>query len=155
MPKLQVGDRAPHFTLPDQHGTPVALADLIGTKHLVLFFYPKDETPGCTIEACAFRDSYQVFQDAGAEVVGISSDSVASHLSFAQNRNLPYRLLSDADGAIRKMYDVQPSMLGLLPGRETFLIDKDGIIRHRFASQIMFDRHIDEALKHLQAMIVT
>src|SRR6266511_4800454 len=96
--KVSVGDVAPDFTLPDQSGTPVRLGDLVGRKTVVLYFYPKDETPGCTIEARAFRDSYDRFSAAGADVVGVSSDSIASHRRFAASQALPFTLLSDRDG---------------------------------------------------------
>ena len=102
--KVSVGDVAPDFTLPDQSGVPVRLGDLVGRKTVVLYFYPKDETPGCTIEARAFRDSYEQFSAKDAEVVGVSSDSVRSHRRFARRHNLPFLLLSDRDGAVRRLY---------------------------------------------------
>src|SRR6266567_9465596 len=105
--KVRVGDVAPDFTLPDQWGKPVQLRDLVGRKTLVLYFYPKDETPGCTIEARAFRDSYDAFTAAGAEVVGVSADSVASHRRFAAKQGLPFLLLSDRDGTVRELYGVE------------------------------------------------
>ena len=149
--RVEVGDRAPDFTLPDQTGKPVRLSDLLAGHVVVLYFYPKDETAGCTAEACSFRDSYQVFKDAGAEVVGVSSDSVESHQSFAAHHGLPFTLLSDANGALRKRYGV-PTTFGMWPGRVTYVIDHDGIVRHIFSSQIQFERHVTEALKTLQAM---
>src|ERR1700760_5008647 len=106
---IQVGDKAPDFTLPRQDGTTVSLRDLLGQgggRAVVLYFYPKDDTPGCTAEACSFRDAYEDFKDAGAEVVGISSDSSDSHQAFASKHRLPFTLLSDADGAVRKLYGV-------------------------------------------------
>src|SRR6266849_6064619 len=114
--KVRVGDRAPDFTLPEQTGKPVQLRDLVGRGTVVLYFYPKDETPGCTLEARAFRDSYDRFTAAGAEVVGISSDSVASHRRFAARQGLPFLLLSDRDGTVRQLYGVEKT-LGILPGR--------------------------------------
>ncbi|RMG54743.1 MAG: peroxiredoxin [Bacteroidetes bacterium] len=150
MASLKIGDQAPDFTLENQDGEPVRLSDFHGKRHVVLYFYPKDETPGCTAEACGFRDQYEVFQQAGAEVIGVSADSVASHKAFASNRRLPFQLLSDPDKATAKAYGVASSMLGLLPGRETFVIDQQGIIRHRFASQFRIQSHIDDALKILQ-----
>jgi peroxiredoxin Q/BCP len=142
---IQSGDKAPDFTLPSQKGEPVRLSDRIGERVIVLYFYPKDETPGCTAEACAFRDSYEVFTDAGAEVIGVSSDSVAKHAAFADHHELPFTLLSDAGGQVRKSYGV-PSTLGLLPGRVTYVIDRDGIVRHIVNSQINIGKHIDTAL---------
>ncbi len=149
--RVEVGDRAPDFTLPDQTGKPVRLSDLLADHVVVLYFYPKDETTGCTAEACSFRDSYQVFKDAGAEVVGVSSDSVESHESFAAHHSLPFILLSDAGGALRKQYGV-PTTFGMWPGRVTYIIDREGVVRHIFSSQIQFERHVTEALKTLQAI---
>lgn len=148
---VQVGDTAPEFTLPSQSGEPVSLKDFIGKKSVVLYFYPKDDTPGCTAEACAFRDSYEVFQEAGAEVIGVSDDSSASHQNFASKYRLPFILVSDSGKQIRKLYGV-PSTLGLLPGRVTYIIDKNGIVRHIFNSQFNFKGHIEEALKTLQEL---
>ncbi|MFM7904526.1 MAG: peroxiredoxin, partial [Microcystis sp.] len=101
MAAIKVGDRVPNFSLPSQTGTTVNISDLIGKKSLVIYFYPKDDTPGCTAESCAFRDSYEVFTDAGAEVIGISADSPQSHQQFAQKYNLPFTLLSDSDNRVR------------------------------------------------------
>lgn len=116
---------------------------------MVLYFYPKDETPGCKRQACAFRDSYRDFADAGAEVIGVSSDSDDSHRSFAAHHELPFRLLADGDGSLRKAFGV-PKTLGLLPGRVTYLIDSGGIVRHVFSSQLAPERHIKEALAILR-----
>jgi len=124
---VQAGDKAPDFTLPSQAGEQVRLSDRLGERVVVLYFYPKDETPGCTREACAFRDSYEVFTDAGAEVIGVSSDSAESHAAFAGHHKLPFTLLSDEGGRVRKSYGV-PATLGLLPGRVTYVIDRG---RHR------------------------
>ncbi len=115
---------------------------------VVLYFYPKDETRGCTKEACTFRDSYEVFQEAGAEVVGVSSDSVASHESFAARHRLPFTLLSDEGGRVRKLYGVRPT-LGIMPGRVTYVIDQGGVVRHVFSSQTGVERHVQEALDAL------
>ena len=107
MARIQVGDRAPDFTLPSQSGEPVRLSDRLGERVVVLYFYPKDDTPGCTAEACAFRDSHEVFTEAGTEVIGISSDSAGRHAAFADRHNLPFTLLSDQGGRVRKSYGVQ------------------------------------------------
>jgi thioredoxin-dependent peroxiredoxin len=147
--KVRVGDMAPDFTLPDQTGTPVRLRDLLGRKTVVLYFYPKDGTPGCTIEARAFRDSYDAFTEAGAEVIGVSADSVASHRRFASHHQLPFLLLSDRDGAVRKLYGVEQT-LGILPGRVTYVIDRTGVVRHVYASQLRAARHSREALEALR-----
>ncbi len=148
--KVQVGNLAPDFTLPNQAGAPVRLGDFLGKQHIVLFFYPRDNTAICTEEVCAFRDSYEVFKDIGAEVIGISSDSVESHQHFAKEHQLPFVLLSDVGEVIRKRYGV-PTALGL-PGRATYIIDRQGIVRRIFFSQFTSKRHVDEALKTLQSI---
>ncbi len=112
---------------------------------MVLYFYPADETTGCTREACRFRDDYERFVDAGAEVVGVSGDSLKSHRSFADHHRLPFALLSDSDGELRRMYGVKRT-LGLVPGRVTFVIDREGVVRHVFESQLRATQHVDEAL---------
>ncbi len=147
---LQVGDRIPDFTLPSATGENVNIADFVGKKPLVIYFYPKDDTPGCTAESCAFRDSYQVFQDMGAEVIGISGDSVDSHQKFASKYNLPFVLLSDSQNTVRKQFGV-PATLFILPGRVTYVVDKEGIVRHIFNSMMDFKAHVDEAIKTLQS----
>jgi thioredoxin-dependent peroxiredoxin len=149
----QVGDRAPDFTLTNSAGTPVSLQEFIGQKPIVLYFYPKDDTPGCTAEACAFRDDYEAFKELGAEVIGVSSDSVASHQRFATNHRLPFVLLSDVGDRVRKLYGV-PATLGILPGRVTYVIDQQGVIRHIFNSQLNFKGHIEESLKALKQIQV-
>ena len=148
---LRVGDPAPDFTLPSADGEAVSLSGLRGRAEVVLYFYPKDNTPGCSAEACAFRDSFEAFRDAGAEVIGISADSEESHRQFADRLRLPFLLLSDRDGQVRARYGV-PKTLGLLPGRVTYVIDRDGIVRHIFSSQFRPARHIAEALGILNAL---
>lgn len=147
---MRIGDKAPDFELTNQLGSKIRLSDLIMSRNVVLFFYPKDDSPGCTREACAFRDSYEVFKEVGAEVVGISSDSEDSHQHFADKHNLPYTLLSDKGGTVRKLYGV-PKTLGILPGRVTYIIDKQGVVCHIFNSQLNFERHIEEALSILKS----
>jgi peroxiredoxin Q/BCP len=144
--RVKVGDHAPDFTLPDQSNQMVSLKDHVGKKVVVLYFYPKDFSSGCTAEACAFRDSYDVFKEAGAEVIGVSSQSVDSHRRFALANALPFVLLSDEGGKVRKLYGV-PSSLGLVPGRVTYVIDKEGVVRHVFSSQFSAVKHIEEALR--------
>jgi peroxiredoxin Q/BCP len=145
MTTLRVGERAPDFTLPSSSGERVTLSQLYADKTVVVFFYPKDDTPGCTVEACSFRDSYQTFVEAGAEVVGISSDSVESHDRFASKHKLPMTLLSDAGGKVRALFGVK-STFGLMPGRATFVIDRKGVVRHVFVSQLRAGAHVGEAL---------
>lgn len=149
--KVQVGDEAPDFTLPTQDGKTVSLSDFRGKTAIVLYFYPKDDTPGCTAEACTFRDSYDVFKEAGAEVIGVSSDSAQSHSNFAQKHRLPFILGSDPKGELRKRYGV-PNTLGLLPGRVTYVLDKEGKVRHIFSSQFTPQKHINEALQRLKSL---
>jgi peroxiredoxin Q/BCP len=148
---VKVGDKAPDFTLPSQMGDSVTLSEFFGKKNVVLYFYPKDETPGCTREACSFRDSYQELTNLGAEVLGVSGQSVDSHKSFATHYGLPFILLSDEDNKIRKLYGV-PQSLGILPGRVTYIIDKQGVVRHIFNSQTQTQRHVEEAKNTLKEL---
>ncbi|HET7271163.1 MAG TPA: peroxiredoxin [Rubrobacter sp.] len=148
---VDAGSVAPEFTLPSQSGTMVSLGDFLGKKPVVLFFYPKDDTPGCTREVCAFRDDYEQFGRLDAEVIGISSDSVASHRNFAEIHELPFTLLSDEGGKVRQLYGV-PNTFGLFPGRVTYVIDRDGVVRHVFSSQLAAARHVEEALGALKAI---
>ena len=151
MSGVRVGDLAPDFTLPDQMGEALRLADLVGKKNIVLYFYPKDATPGCTAEARAFRDSYDTFTSADTEVLGISSDSVRSHERFAAKHHLPFRLLSDRDGVVRALYGVERT-LGILPGRVTYVIDRQGIVQHVYSSQFAPRRHVREAHKAVRCI---
>ena len=145
---LEPGTQAPDFSLPDQDGNTISRSQYQG-RWLVVYFYPKDDTPGCTKEACAFRDAYQDFTDAGAEVIGISSDSGASHKAFAKRYNLPFRLLSDVDSAVRKRYKV-PNTLWFIHGRATFVINPEGMVQHTFNSQLNVTKHMSEALAAIQ-----
>lgn len=145
MASIQVGDTAPDFTRTTQNGDSITLSQFRGEKTVVLYFYPKDETPGCTAEACTFRDSFEDFVDAGAVVVGVSQDSVESHQKFAEHHRLPFLLVSDADKSLQKAYGV-PKTLGLLPGRVTYVIDREGVVRHVFNSQLNAKKHVQEAL---------
>ena len=142
-----MGDKAPDFTLPSQMGDNVTLSEFFGKKNVVLYFYPKDETPGCTREACSFRDSYEELTNLGAEVLGVSGQSVESHKSFATHYGLPFILLSDEGNKVRKLYGV-PSSMGILPGRVTYIIDKKGVVRHIFNSQTQTQQHVEESKKH-------
>jgi len=149
--KVQVGDAAPDFSLPSQSGETVELRRLLERSEVVLYFYPKDNTPGCTAEAKAFRDSYEVFKEMGAEVVGVSSDTVDSHKGFAAKCEVPFILLSDEGGKVRKMYGASSS-LGLLPGRVTYVIDANGVVRHVFSSQMNPAKHVEEAVRVLKSI---
>lgn len=148
---ISVGDSAPAFALLDQAGKTISLADFKGQRNVVVYFYPKDDTPGCTAESCSFRDHYTAFQDAGAEVLGISSDNEQSHRAFADKHRLPFSLLADVGGNVRKAFGV-PKSLGLLQGRVTYVIDKQGVVRHVFNSQLNFTKHVDEALAVLKRL---
>lgn len=141
---LKAGDPAPDFTLPDQRGQPVTLSKFRG-RTVVFYFYPKDETPICTREACSFRDAYEEFAKAGAVVIGASSDGVAVHDAFARRLDLPFKLVADENGAVRAAYGV-PKRFGLLPGRTTFVIDREGVIRHAFTAGFAARRHVEESL---------
>ncbi|MCW4000673.1 MAG: peroxiredoxin [Candidatus Bathyarchaeota archaeon] len=147
--EVKVGDKAPDFTLPSQMGDNVILSEYFGKKSIVLYFYPKDETPGCIKEACSFRDSYQQLADLGAEVLGVSGQSVESHVAFATHYGLPFILLADVDNRVRELYGV-PKSMGILPGRVTYIIDKKGIVRHIFSSQTQAQRHVEEAKRTLE-----
>jgi len=143
---IRAGDKAPDFTLPSQSGERVRLYDRLGERVVVLYFYPRDDTRGCTAEACGFRDSFEAFTDAGAEVIGISSDSVDRHAAFAGKHKLPFTLLSDKGGQVRKSYGV-PAVLGMVPGRVTFVIDREGTVRHSFNSMTNIGQHVSDALR--------
>ncbi len=133
------------------NGTSVKLSELIGQKVLVLFFYPKDDTLGCTAEACSFREQYGDFKRAGAEVFGVSADDGASHQAFEEKYHLPFTLLSDPGGVAAKALGVKKS-LGLFAGRVTFVIDKEGVIRHRFDSQVQVHQHVSRALEVVRSL---
>jgi peroxiredoxin Q/BCP len=147
---LAAGDRAPLIQLTDQNGVE-RRSDALQGRSLVLFFYPKDDTPGCTAEACAFRDSYADLQALGAEVWGVSGDDAASHQRFANRHQLPYPLLVDHDNGLRRAFGV-PNVLGLLPGRVTYVIDGNGVIRHVFNNLLDGASHRREALATLQQL---
>jgi peroxiredoxin Q/BCP len=151
--KVKVGSVAPDFTLPSQAGEMVSLRDFSGRKSVVLFFYPKDDSPGCTKEVCAFRDNFEEFSKLDAQVIGISSDSVESHWSFAVKYDLSFPLLSDEGGNIRRLYGV-PKTFGLFPGRVTYVVDKEGVVKHVFASQLSAERHVQEALAALRSDVL-
>jgi thioredoxin-dependent peroxiredoxin len=147
---LKPGDAAPEFDLPSQGGERVRLSDFRGTRNVVLFFYPKDDTPGCTKEACTFRDSYAEFLSRDTVVLGVSSDSAQSHTQFASKYALPFPLLSDSGGNTRRAYGVSRT-LGIMPGRATFVIDKQGSVKAVFVSQFQPEQHVRTALEALGA----
>ncbi|RAJ06750.1 peroxiredoxin Q/BCP [Chitinophaga skermanii] len=146
--QLKVGDKIPTFTLPDQNGQQFNVANEIGKRPMVIYFYPKDDTPGCTKEACSFRDSFEEFSDLGAIVIGISSGSVASHKKFAEKYKLPFTLLADESNQVRKLFGVPKTFV--LPGRVTYVVDKNGIIIHYFNSMTNAAQHVQESLTALK-----
>ena len=149
---LKVGDIIPHFTSKDTDGNDFDSQNYVGQKPLVIYFYPKDNTPGCTAQACSFRDQYQDFLDFGAEVIGISSDSAASHQKFSKQYKLPFILLSDNNKKIRNLFGVPSGLFGLIPGRVTYVADKQGVIRMIFDS-VLATKHIPKALEAIKNLI--
>ena len=152
MKKIEVGSIIPEFSLKDQDGNLFSIATVLGKKNLVLYFYPKDDSPGCTKEACYFRDQYEVFNEADALIIGISGQSVESHKKFAEKYRLSYTLLSDEGNKIRMLFGVPTNLFGLLPGRVTYVIDKKGKVVFIFDSQTQTKRHVDDALKILKEL---
>jgi peroxiredoxin Q/BCP len=148
--ELKVGDTAPYFSLLDERGLPVSLKNYLGKKVVVLYFYPKDFTPGCTAEACSFRDDYKPIQDKGAVVIGVSLDSVESHLKFSEKYMLPFTILSDHKKEVAKAYGVL-GVGGFLAKRVTFIINKDGKITHVF-TKVDVKQHSEEVLKALEEL---
>ncbi|MBC7525579.1 MAG: peroxiredoxin [Flavobacterium sp.] len=149
---LKKGDKIPNFKLVDTLGNEFDSTTIVGKIPVVIYFYPKDDTAGCTAQACSFRDQYQDFKDLGAEVIGISSDSVVSHSKFSSKNKLPFILLSDSAKKVSKLFGVPTALFGLLPGRVTYIADKNGIIQLIFDS-MMPANHISNALKALKKMV--
>ena len=147
--KISVGDAVPKFELKNQHDELVKIESFFGNP-FVIYFYPKDDTPGCTAEACTFRDQYEEFKEVGAEVIGISADSPKSHKNFALKHNLPFVLLSDYKNEVRKLFGVPKSMFGLFPGRVTYVINEKGVVSYIFDSQMQAKKHVAEAIEHLK-----
>jgi thioredoxin-dependent peroxiredoxin len=152
MKKVEVGNTLPSFTLPDQNGKLFSIDSVIGRTNLVIYFYPKDDTPGCTEEACYFRDELDLFREADALIVGISGQSVESHKKFAGKFNLNFTLLSDEGDKVRKLFGVPVSFFGLLPGRVTYIVDKSGKVVYIYDSQTKARNHVDEALRILKGI---
>ena len=152
MEKLVLGSTVPKFELKDQNGKLFNLETVLGKKNLVIYFYPKDDSPGCTKEACSFRDQFEVFADADALIIGISAQSVESHLEFAKKHLLNFTLLSDMGNKVRKLFGVPSNFFGLIPGRVTYVINKEGKVAYLFNSQTQAEKHVDEALRILQEL---
>jgi peroxiredoxin Q/BCP len=147
--KIKVGDKVPIFKLINQNGAVFDIENHIGKQPMVIYFYPKDNTSGCTKEACKFRDEFEYFTDIDALVIGISSDSVESHKQFEKKYNLPFILLSDKNKQVRKLFGV-PNSIGFIPGRVTYIINKFGKIIYIFSSMTNAEKHITEAKKALK-----
>lgn len=152
MMKIDLGSNIPKFELKDQNDNMFNIESVLGKKNLVIYFYPKDDTPGCTKEACSFRDHFEVFADADAVIIGISAQSVQSHLSFAQKHRLNYTLLSDTGNEVRKLFGVPANLFGLIPGRVTYVVNKEGKVVYMFNSQFQAEKHVDEALRIIQEL---
>lgn len=152
MNEIKVGSTIPAFILPDQNGNMFNIDSVLGQKNLVIYFYPKDDSPGCTAQACSFRDQFEVFSEADAVIIGISSQSVKSHKAFAEKHGLTFTLLSDEGNKIRKQFGVPTNLFGLLPGRVTYVADKSGKVIYTFNSQLKAEKHVEEALRILQEM---
>lgn len=147
--KLKKGDQLPHFILNDENHLPVNISSIKG-RYLVLYFYPKDDTPGCVKEACSFRDAFAELADAGAVVYGVSNDTPDSHTQFKVKYRLPFSLLSDTGGELRKLLGVPNDLFGLLPGRVTYIFNPEGRLVDIFKSQLSPEKHVEEALKIIQ-----
>ena len=152
MNSTEVGSLVPSFSLKDQNGQVFNIDSVKGKHNLVIYFYPKDDSPGCTKEACSFRDQFEVFKNEDAIIIGISGQSVKSHLEFAKKHRLNYTLLSDDGNKVRKSFGVPTSFLGLLPGRVTYIVDKKGKVVFVFNSQLNAEKHIEEALRILKGL---
>lgn len=149
MNEIKIGSTVPEFSLADQNGNMFDINSVLGKKNLVIYFYPKDDSPGCTAQACSFQDQFEVFKEADAVIIGISGQSVESHKEFALKHRLSFTLLSDEGNKVRKQFGVPTNFLGLLPGRVTYVADKTGQVIYTFNSQIQATRHVDEALRIL------
>ncbi len=151
--ELIIGDNCPDFELNNQFGERIKIKELIGKKTLVIYFYPKDDTPGCTKEACSFRDAYEDFIALNCEVIGISSDSEKAHKKFADKHRLTFQLLADANKHVRKLFGVPGNLFGLIPGRVTYIIDLEGKIKGVFNSQLDPLGHIAKAMEVVKEIL--
>jgi peroxiredoxin Q/BCP len=149
---ITIGDTCPTFTLLNQVGKEINIQDFIGTKNIIIYFYPKDNTPGCTKEACSFRDAMQDLNNLNCEVFGISADSVSSHKTFAEKFRLTFNLLSDENNSVRKQFKVPANLFGLIPGRVTYIINQEGKIIHIINSQTNPEKHINETIEVVKGL---
>ncbi len=144
--RIVIGNRLPHFIMNNENREPVDISSFTG-KYLILFFYPKDDTPGCIKEACGFRDLYSKLEESDALVFGVSSDRPQSHWQFKSKYKLPFTLLSDTNDEFRQLLGVPSSLFGLLPGRVTYVFNPEGRLIHVYKSQLSPKKHVKEALK--------
>lgn len=152
MSKIEVGSTIPSFSAQDQNGNIFNIESVLGKKNIVIYFYPKDDSPGCTKQACSFRDNFEDFKDAEAEVIGISHQSVESHLEFAKKHRLNFTLLSDEDKKITNLFQVPTNFMGFIPGRVTYVVNKEGKVVYMFNSQIQAEKHVQEAIRILKEL---
>ena len=144
---ISIGDLCPTVSLKNQEGQTINIQDYIGSKNVIIYFYPKDNTAGCTKEACSFRDAMQDLNNLDCEVFGISADSVESHKQFANQFRLTFNFLSDVDNSVRKLFKVPANLFGLIPGRVTYIVNKEGKVVHIINSQMNPDKHIKETIE--------
>ena len=149
---ISIGDSCPNFSLQNQDGQTINIKDYFGNKNVVIYFYPKDNTAGCTKEACSFRDAMQDLNNLDCEVVGISADNVASHKAFANQFRLTFNLLSDVGNSVRKSFKVPANLFGLIPGRVTYIVNKEGKVIHIINSQMNPDKHIKETIEIISSL---
>lgn len=149
---IKIGDTIPHFKAKDTHGHDFDSFEIVGKVPVVIYFYPKDDTPGCTAQACSFRDQYEDFKDLGVEIIGVSSDSIASHQKFAKQYKLPFKLLSDSEKSIRNLFGVSSGIFGLLPGRVTYIADKNGVVVS-ILDNMMATQHIPKSLEAIKKLV--
>lgn len=150
--KISIGDKCPTFELNDQEGKLRKREEFLTKKALVLYFYPKDDSPGCTAQACSFRDAYEEWLEVGAEVIGVSGDTLEQHKKFAKKHNLPFTLLADTNNKLRKQMGVPTNLFGLIPGRVTYVIDNQGVVKGLFNSQLDVKGHVKKALEIIEKL---
>lgn len=150
--QIKTGDKCPTFELKDQEGNLRESKEFFNKKALVLYFYPKDDSPGCTAQACSFRDAYEDLLESGAEVVGVSGDTLEQHKKFAKKHNLPFTLLADTNNKLRKQFGVPANLFGLIPGRVTYVMDSEGTVRGVFNSQLDVKGHVKKALEIIEKL---
>ena len=151
---VDIGDVFPDFILNDENGDEFDLKRDFTNSYLVLYFYPKDETPGCTKQACYFKDNYDDFKEIDCEIIGISSDNETSHRSFKTNYNLPFKLLCDQDSKLRKEIQLPKDFFGLSPGRITFLLNSKNEILFIHRSSLKMKSHIKKVLDFLNEIVL-